>query len=183
MEIQTMIPIYLNEPLESDSFFAEAFSKMKTSQEVMDAFNQRLKAMLSFEAGDCVAYWIEDGLSSEEKDERHKAFVFRLAFVVSQTGDRYLALINAFEQKKGVLLDRLKSSIMSRDWYNDTPQSSNLNDQSEDLTHLSEFDKKSDETESDPQEMADRIKTIERSISNYWDDWVKEILGRLSIHD
>lgn len=64
--------------------------------------------------------------------------------------------------------------VTSRNWFNDTPESKNLNSENEDLTHLTSFGKnQSEEQGGTPMQ---RIDEIQQAYRNTFQDWLNEFI-------
>lgn len=91
-------------------------------------------------------------------------------------------------QRYGTILDALSSwqeklfgnvIVTSRNWFNDTPESKNLNSESEDLTHLTSFGKgESEDPSGTPMQ---RINEIQSAYRNVYQDWVDEFVKFFSL--
>lgn len=91
-------------------------------------------------------------------------------------------------QRYGAILDALSAwqekmfgnvVVTSRNWFNDTPESKNLNSQNEELTHLASFGK--GESEDPMGTPMQRINEIQETYRNVYQDWVDEFVRFFSL--
>lgn len=111
-------------------------------------------------------------------EEKSRDFLFRIALKLSETQDRYLALLDSYTALEGKLLDQVKSSsdteVLRK--FNDTPQ----NDFSgKDYTvdgYLSSVGKDKSETDmaSDVMTPIQRLEEIRRHYADIYTEWMNE---------
>lgn len=91
-------------------------------------------------------------------------------------------------QRYGTILDALSAwqeklfgnvVVTSRNWFNDTPESKNLNAENEDLTHLTSFGKTQNEDSGGT--AMQRIDEIQNAYRNVYQDWVDEFVKFFSL--
>ena len=102
-------------------------------------------------------------------------FVKKVTYIYNFTSERYLVLLNLYEEHKNNLLSRLSSTTTSTNTHrvNDTPQNSG-NFTGEDFTSVWEENTNNVSTVSNPETIMERLDEIQRKYMNVLADWVNE---------
>lgn len=98
-------------------------------------------------------------------------FASDLINLMNITAPRYLALLNAYQEKKDDLLSKLKGSTHAVTRFNDTPQNAGDFEDEEYATNVTIGDVS---TENDPMTAMERIREIDESYNNLLLIWANE---------
>lgn len=121
----------------------------------------------------CVGY-CEEG----EEDTEIAILKDQISAWFDATRPRYELILDALNKEQLDLFGEVK--VTSRNWFNDTPQTKNLNSENEDLTHLTSFGKgESLDPRGTP--MA-RIDEVQQAYRNVLFDWTREFVGYFGLN-
>lgn len=113
--------------------------------------------------------------TEEEVNKIKINFVKKVVYIYNFTSERYLVLLNLYEEHKNNLLNRLSSTTISTNTHrvNDTPQNSG-DFSGEDFTSVWEENTNNVSTVSNPETIMERLDEIQRKYMNVLADWANE---------
>ena len=111
-------------------------------------------------------YEASTGISTESKQK----IIYKMYVIFQETYDRYKNLIAYYNDYIGQLMDKIKSTSISR--FNDTPQDSGEFSDDSHTTHLTEG-----EQATDLNTPIERLDEIRRKLANLMKEWSNEFAG------
>ena len=111
-------------------------------------------------------------------NEHLKDFLIRFFSIYRNTNKKYEYLIKIYNDEMNNLLNTIKSTSRNVSRFNDTPQNEYSNTQNfEDDLHVSNISKGESISEDDGMTKMARIKEIQDSLQNLFNEWVNEFDG------
>lgn len=127
----------------------------------------------------CFIWGVLNLPTTEEIEEVKVDFIKRLSIIYNFTKDRYLTLLNLYDNQKNNLMNKLNNvtTVTGDHRVNDTPQDAGTGHQNftdDDHTSMWEGTNTTTTVDSDPMTIMARLDEIQRMYMNLLRDWVKE---------